>query len=147
MPGSVALRPVRATAVAVLALALPLSIVSCSSGGDSNDSSPTTLAPEQVTVTDAKVTTGLTAMKTLFSDASSAVTSGAATASTFPDQLETQWKQIEGTVKKNEPNVYLDVEDSMSAMSDAIKNKKADAASAASTKFSDAVDTYLAKHP
>jgi hypothetical protein len=133
--------------VAALALALPLSIAGCSSSDDSKSSAPTTRAPEEITVDAAKVTAGLTAMQTLFADAASAVGTGAAAASTFPDKLENEWKQIEGTIKKNEPDVYVDVEDSMSAMDDAIKNKKAGDATAAATKFSAAADAYLAKHP
>lgn len=136
----------RVAAGALLALAVPFAFAACSDG-DSGDSASTTRAPEQITVADSKVTTGLAGMKMLFSDAADAVRTKSGSPSIFPDQIENQWKQIEGTVKKNEPKVYLDVEDSMSAMNTAIEDAQADAAAAASAKFTAAVDAYLAKHP
>jgi len=140
-------RSLLVAAISALALVVPLTAASCSGDDASNSSSPTTLAAEQITVPDAQVTTGLTAMKTLFDDAATAVTSDAASASTFPDQLENQWKQIEGTVKKNAPRVYIDAEDALSAMDKAIEDKKGGAATAASAKFAGVADTYLGQHP
>jgi hypothetical protein len=137
----------RAAAFAVLVLAVPTAVASCSSDDDSTTSAPTTLAPEEITVPDARVTAGLTAMKTLFADAATAVGSKAASASTFPDRLENEWKQIEGTVKKNEPDVYIDAEDALSAMDKAIGDGDGKAAATASTDFNTVAEKYLAQHP
>ncbi len=53
------------------------------------------------------------------------------------------WQPIEGTVKKNEPDIYLDIEDSFQRMeSGDLANAKKGAAAMAT-----AVDAYLAKHP
>ena len=53
------------------------------------------------------------------------------------------WQPIEGTVKKNEPDIYLDIEDSFQRMeSGDLANAKKGAAA-----MPTAVDAYLAKHP
>jgi hypothetical protein len=140
-------RTSRAAAFAVLVLAVPTAVASCSSGDDSTSSAPTTLAPEEITVPDARVTAGLTAMKTLFADAATAVGSKAASASAFPGRLENEWKQIEGTVKKNEPDVYIDAEDALSAIDKAIGNGDGKAAAAAAADFTTVAEKYLAQHP
>lgn len=118
----------------------------CSSSSASSGTSKTTKAPEEIVVSDAKVTAGLGAMKTLFTDAADAL-DGQASASEFPDKIEHEWSQIEGTVKKNDPDAYLRVEDARSAVDNAIKDKKAAAASTAAQDFSTAADKYLAQYP
>jgi hypothetical protein len=121
-------------------------------GGDDNDSSSsaatsdaaTTQAaagPEDTIAPDAAVGAGLVKLKGVaekVADASDADTSKAAA-----EGLETVWKPIEGTVKKNEPDLYLDIEDSFQRMeSGDLANAKKGARSMAG-----AVDAYLAKHP
>src|SRR4029077_16151107 len=71
-------------------------------------------------------------------DASDAETSKAAA-----EGLETVWKPIEGTVKRNEPDLYLDVEDSFERLSSGdLANAKQ-----GEQDLTKAVDAYLAKHP
>src|SRR3954469_20525940 len=57
--------------------------------------------------------------------------------------LEAVWKPIEGTVKKNEPDLYLDVEDSFELLSAGGAAK----AQQGEQRLDQAIDAYLAKHP
>jgi hypothetical protein len=121
-------------------------------GGDDNDSSSsaatsdaaTTQAaagPEDTIAPDAAVGAGLVKLKGIaekVADASDADTSKAAA-----EGLETVWKPIEGTVKKNEPDLYLDVEDSFERLS----SGDLDNAKQGEQDLTKAVDAYLAKHP
>jgi hypothetical protein len=52
------------------------------------------------------------------------------------------WQPIEGTVKRNEPDVYLDVEDSFELLS---SGDSGDARRGA-RRLDQAIDAYLAKH-
>ena len=98
-------------------------------------------SPESHIAPDAEVTAGLAALKTVGDKVAAAP--GGAAAKVASKGLEPVWQPIEGTIKKNEPDIYLDIEDSFQRMEsgDAANAKKGAAAMAA------AVDAYLAKHP
>ena len=98
-------------------------------------------SPESHIAPDAEVTAGLAALKTVGDKVAGAP--GGAAAKLASKGLEPVWQPIEGTVKKNEPDIYLDIEDSFQRMEsgDAANAKKGAAAMAT------AVDAYLAKHP
>jgi hypothetical protein len=133
-----------------LALILPTFVVgaaivsACSSSSTSSGTSPTSKAPEQIIVSNAKVTAGLGAMKVLFAQAAAAPGTHSR-ASDLPAKLENQWKQIEGTVKKNDPDAYLRVEEALAAIDAAVKDNAG--GSTAARNFSAAADGYLAKFP
>jgi len=106
-----------------------------SSSGEDEDSPESHIAP------DAEVTAGLAALKTVGDKVASAP--GGAASKLASKGLEPVWQPIEGTVKKNEPDLYLDIEDSFQRMeSGDLANAKKGARSMAG-----AVDAYLAKHP
>jgi len=109
---------------------------SASSGSSDDEGSPEShIAP------DAEVTAGLAALKTVGDKVASAP--GGAASKLASKGLEPVWQPIEGTVKKNEPDLYLDIEDSFQRMeSGDLANAKKGAQSMAA-----AVDAYLAKHP
>ena len=109
---------------------------SASSGSSDDEGSPEShIAP------DAEVTAGLAALKTVGDKVASAP--GGAASKLASKGLEPMWQPIEGTVKKNEPDLYLDIEDSFQRMeSGDLANAKKGAQSMAT-----AVDAYLAKHP
>jgi len=109
---------------------------SASSGSSDDEGSPEShIAP------DAEVTAGLAALKTVGDKVAS--TPGGAASKLASKGLEPVWQPIEGTVKKNEPDLYLDIEDSFQRMeSGDLANAKKGAQSMAT-----AVDAYLAKHP
>ena len=107
-----------------------------SSGEDEDEGSPEShIAP------DAEVTTGLTALRAVGDKVGAAADGDASKA--VAEGLEPVWQPIEGTVKKNEPDLYLDIEDSFQRMeSGDLANAKKGAAT-----MQTAVDDYLAKHP
>jgi len=137
-------------ALVVAIVAMGVMLGAC--GGDDNSSSSsaatsdaaTTQAaasPEDTIAPDAAVGAGLVKLKGVaekVADASDADTSKAAA-----EGLETVWKPIEGTVKKNEPDLYLDVEDSFERLS----SGDLDNAKQGEQDLAKAVDAYLAKHP
>jgi hypothetical protein len=56
--------------------------------------------------------------------------------------LEPVWQPIEGTVRKNEPDLYLDVEDSFQRL----ESGDLDNAKKGARALNGAIDAYLAKH-
>jgi len=137
-------RTLRFTAAALLAGTLALT--AC---GDDGDSSATSEAATATTeeghevVDDATVTAGLTATK---AEVLAAAMAGKLDDAGYEEIFE-GWEAYEGTVKKNDVNTYLALEDAFAAL------KKAGAASdtAGMKKAADAIvaaaDAYLAKHP
>ena len=110
---------------------------SASSGDDDEDEG----SPESHIAPDAEVTAGLAALKAV-GDKVAARADGAGSKAAA-EGLEPVWQPIEGTVKKNEPDIYLDIEDSFQRMeSGDLANAKKGAAA-----MQTAVDDYLAKHP
>ena len=98
-------------------------------------------SPESDLAPDAEVTAGLTALKGVGNKV--AASADGASSKEAAEGLEQVWEPIEGTVKKNEPDLYLEIEDSFQRMgSGDLDNAKKGAAAMQS-----AVDDYLAKHP
>jgi hypothetical protein len=111
---------------------------SASSGEDEDEDED---SPESHIAPDAEVTAGLAALKGVGDKVAS--TADGATSKEAAEGLEPVWQPIEGTVKKNEPDLYLDIEDSFQRMeSGDLDNAKKGAAA-----MQKAVDDYLAKHP
>src|SRR3954453_17890095 len=85
-------------------------------GGDDGSSSAgatttaVTAAPEDRIAPDAEVGAGLVRLKGVAAKVAGAANGGEAKRAA--EGLEPVWQPIEGTVKKNEPDLYLDVEDS-----------------------------------
>ena len=95
-------------------------------------------SPESRIAPDAQVTVGLKRLKDVA--ATVAAAGGGAGAR---DAVEKLWQPIEGTVKRNEPDLYLDVEDSFELLSAG----GADKARQGEQRLDQAIDAYLAKHP
>jgi iron uptake system EfeUOB component EfeO/EfeM len=135
---------------ALVAAMVAMTVALGACGGDDNDSgasssdAATTQAaasPEDTIAPDAVVGAGLVKLKGVaerVADASDGETSKEAA-----ERLETVWKPIEGTVKKNEPDLYLDVEDSFERLS----SGDLDNAKQGEQDLTKAVNAYLAKHP
>ena len=95
-------------------------------------------SPESHIAPDAEVAAGLKQLKGV---AATAVAAGGG--KDARDAVEKVWQPIEGTVKRNEPDLYLDVEDSFELLS---SDDSADARRG-SQRLDQAIDAYLAKHP
>lgn len=126
------------------ACALSVGLISC---GDSKDegggaaATTTTAAPESVFAPDSEVASGLTSLKGLAVDISKKTDQ--AEAKKASEGLETFWAPVEGTVKKNEPDMYSTIEEDLSLLEsgEAAKTKTG------AHEMGKTVDAYLAKHP
>ena len=123
---------------------LTLTLAACGSSGGSSQSATTTEAPEDKIVPDAQVTAGLAAtqatMAQLIADPTAATDKAL-------DDMFNGWVAYEGTVKKNEVEMYLTFEDALAAFTKAGKAKDAAGMTAAAATFADTAKSYLAKHP
>jgi len=95
-------------------------------------------SPESHIAPDAEVTAGLQRLKGV-----AATVAAAGGGKEARDAVEQVWQPIEGTVKKNEPDLYLDVEDSFEQLSAGGAAK----AQQGKQRLDQAIDAYLAKHP
>lgn len=123
-----------------------VSLISCgdddkASSNNGGAAATTAVAPEEVLAPDAQVATGLESLKTV-AVAISKVPDPAAS-KTASEGLEPVWKPVEGTVKKNEPDMYATIEEDLSLLEsgDAAKTKTG------ADELGKTVDAYLAKHP
>jgi hypothetical protein len=130
-------------------LAASVALGAC--GGDESDgggasatstaTTQSTAAPEDHIAPDAEVAAGLVKLKGVGAKIAAAADGDAAKKAAAG--LEPVWQPIEGTVKKNEPNIYLDVEDSFQRL----ESGNLDNAKKGAQALNAAVDAYLAKHP
>ena len=138
----------RLLAIAVVGAALTVFVSAC--GDDSGGSGATTAgseqAPEDVIVPDSQVTAGLAQTKTDMQSLADGVAAGTATTDDY-ETVFTAWTTYEGTVKQNDVEAYLALEDALAGMQKAITDKDVEAATAALDAFGAAADAYLAEHP
>jgi hypothetical protein len=141
--------------VAVLVAGAALSVFVSACGDDSGSSSADSTgaantesgeSPEEVIVPDSQVTAGLNQMITDMSTLAAGVADGTAT-SAQSDAVHTVWASFEGTVKQNNVDGYLAIEDALGAMQKAVSDKDAAAAKQASDDLETAANAYLAEHP
>ncbi len=140
----------RPLAVLVAGAALSVFVSACgddsgSSTADSTESSSGT-SPEDVIAPDSAVTAGLNQSITDMNALADGVANGTATATQF-EEVHEGWESIEGTVKKNDAEGYLALEDALASMQKAITDKDAAAAKQAASDFESAANVYLAEHP
>jgi hypothetical protein len=121
----------------------------CGSDDDSSAGAESTTAatrPEDHKADDATVTRGLTAMTESATKIATEVAGGTKIADA-KDQLEADWKEVEGTFKDNEPDLYLSVEEAIGGIGKAAgEGNSADTARFAAD-LGKAISDYLAKHP
>jgi hypothetical protein len=110
-------------------------------GADSASDDEGEGSPESHIAPEPEVTAGLAALRAVGDKV--AATADGAGSKAAAEGLEPVWQPIEGTVKKNEPDLYLDIEDSFQRMESGDLDNARKGAAAMKT----AVDDYLAKHP
>jgi ABC-type glycerol-3-phosphate transport system substrate-binding protein len=139
----------RWTKVVAVAGVSAVLLVSCGSDSKTDSSAATdgteAEAPEGVTVPDATVTAGLTKSSADITALAARVGNGATEADV--DELFEDWEKYEGTVKANEVDTYLALEDALAAMKSAVKANDATAAKKAADDFTTSAHDYLTKHP
>jgi hypothetical protein len=70
-----------------------------------------------------------------------------AKATELDSQIGPQWKRIEGTIKPNDQNTYLSMEDGFAVLDKAADDGGAASAAKGADAVSTAVTSYLAKYP
>jgi hypothetical protein len=139
--------PLSVPVLGLVTLGLVLGSGCSSSSGSMGSSSSTTRAPEDVLVSDAKVATGLAALEGLARKASSEAKTNPQAAKQPATQAHAQWARIEGRVKKNDADAYLQFEDALSNLTVGADNQDAAKVVKGATGVAAAAVAYLAKYP
>lgn len=143
--------------IALLAVGAALSVLVSACGDDGGSSSATTAesegtegtdgtSPEDVIVPDSEVTAGLDQSIADMHTLADGVAAGTATEDQF-EEIHEGWESYEGTIKQNNPEAYLGLEDALAAMQGAVADKDAEAASGAADDFEADATAYMAEHP
>jgi iron uptake system EfeUOB component EfeO/EfeM len=125
----------------LLGVACALLLVAGGCGDDDNASTAATEAPESRIAPDAEVSAGLRSLVGV-ADAISKASDKKASEQASKG-LEPVWMKVEGTVKKNEPDMYATIEEDLSLLESGAQAKTRSGAA----ELSKTVDAYLAKHP
>jgi hypothetical protein len=144
------------------ALALPVGLVACGSdagssstterssvsegtGAESSDEDDEAAEGHEI-VPDSEVTAGLAELQTMGAAVVAAANSGKATTADV-DAMFDKWATFEGTIKQNEVDLYLTMEDSLAGLRAAVEKDDGPAATTSMKALSGAAAAYLAKHP
>ncbi|MCU1361095.1 MAG: hypothetical protein JWN99_2384 [Ilumatobacteraceae bacterium] len=120
-------------------------VVLTSCGTDTSGAAAGT-TPEQHLADGATVTAGLNHMISTASELEAAVAVGAKV-DDAQAQLEVDWQQVEGTVRQNEPDVYLHVEDALAGFGSAARDGNAPETTRFAVDLASAIRGYLVDHP
>ena len=151
----------RSARVAGLAAAAVLSVgllgTACSSSSPSttdvaavpatSGSTPPTSGSTYEIVPDAQVTAGLVAVRALAAQIKAAQTTDPASAKALLDQLYDRWFTFEGTVRKLEKNLYLQMEDGLSAIKAGVQQQNITKIEKGIQDLEDGATGYLKAHP
>jgi hypothetical protein len=127
----------------------PAALVACgSSSSGSSDASPTTASETEetyVVVPDSQVTAGLGVINAQGVKAAATIAAGNDAKDTI-DAMYAKWASIEGTIRQNEADMYLDFEDALGSLKNANEDKDKLAAATAVKDFATTSAKYLAQH-
>jgi len=134
----------------ILAVVGIAGLVGCSSGGDTSvapaTSAPASEAQQSQPSSAADVATGLRKIDQLAKDIAASAGTDKAKASSLDSQIEPAWQPIEDTIKANDENTYITMEDNFAVLEKAADDGDAAAATKGSAAISSAVQAYLAKY-
>ncbi|MGH3797011.1 MAG: hypothetical protein ACRDSP_19225 [Pseudonocardiaceae bacterium] len=123
-------------------------LVGCSSGGGTSGSSaPAVAAPEAQRTTPVAVAAGMRTIDQIGKGIATAAGTDKARAQSLAGQIEPAWQPIEGTVKQNDQNAYLAMEDAFAVLEKAAANGDGPAAAKGADSVSATVQGYLARYP
>ncbi len=136
------------------ALTVPLGLAACgsssSSGSTSNESAESSEAAEESegheVVPDSEVTAGLAALQKLGATAVANVAAGQGSTGDL-DAMEAKWASFEGTIKQNEVDLYLEMEDNLANLRSAVKDGDSTAATAAMAALSEGLGRLPGQAP
>lgn len=125
-------------------------LAGCSSGSDTSVApaapSAVSAAPQAEPVSAAEVATALRKIDQTAKDTAAVTATDKARAASLDGQIEPVWKTIEDTVKQNNQDTYLALEDAYAVLEKAADDGDGASAGKASAAVSSAVQAYLAKY-
>jgi hypothetical protein len=124
-------------------------LAGCSHGGTSGAPtapSSSAEASQAQPASAADVAAGLRKIDQLAKQIATSAGTDKARAGSLDSQIEPTWKPIEDTVKANDQNTYLTMEDNFAVLEKAADDGDAAAAAKGSAAISSAVQAYLAKY-
>jgi hypothetical protein len=98
-------------------------------------------------VPDAEVTAGLTEVRRLAQQIKSTLATDQAEAERLSAQMYDAWFEFEGTVRKNDKDLYLQMEDGLAAVKAGAEQNRPDKVDKGLVDLNAGADQYLAKHP
>ena len=136
----------RVPLAAALVGATLLAITACSDDPSTTTaSSSSSPAPEDVIVSAAEVAAGLRQLTTIANQVVAAGTDNAK-AKAAVEQMEPIWQHVEGAVRKNDLDVYVQIEEDLVLIAKA-ENGDADTAKRGADDLQTQIDQYLASYP
>jgi hypothetical protein len=136
-----------ALAATALVVFLGIGTAACSSSSSDGAAGTTTTAPEEARTSDAKVAEGLSAINKTATEIAAAAAVDKTQAAKLDEDIEPVWSKIEGTVKANSEDIYIDFEDAFAVLGKAAKDGDATAAGKAVKSIATATTKYLKAHP
>lgn len=122
--------------------------VGCSDGDTSAESaSPGATASQAQRTSAAAVAVGMRTLGRLANGIAASAGADNARAENLASQLEPAWRPIEGTVKQNNPDAYLAMEESVTVLERAAQNGDGTAARNGARSVTTTVQEYLARYP
>ena len=143
------LHPVRTAGMALVIASLILAgCGSSASTGSAGSASPaTTGSASYAIVSNAEVATGFAALVPLAATAAAKVAVKGGDSEAAVNDMYTKWFEFEGTVRRNDESVYLDMEDALVSVKAGQKDNDAAKASKGAAALVTLTATYLAKFP
>ena|SRR5215213_8847977 len=127
------------------ALSLTVGLTACGNDDSGTEAATTTVAPEDVKVSDADVTAGLKAMPGLVDAAIAAAGTGAADGQY--EEVHEKWESIEGTIRDKSSDLYIAMEDELASLRTAVTDGDKAKAEQAKTKLTELINQYLGQNP
>jgi hypothetical protein len=144
--GAVASWTRRLMTLVTLCVLLSMS-AACSKSSPKQGASDSSPVPEEQRASAAEVATGLRQIDETAKGIAEKAGSDKAAAQQLEKQIEPAWQKIEGTIKSNDPDVYITFEDNFALLGVASEDGDAAKARTASETVSRTVSDYLAKYP
>jgi hypothetical protein len=129
-----------------LLLSCALVLTACGGSDTASPGTSSSPAPEDITTSPAAVKTGLDKIVTIAADIRANVADKTKATAGY-ESIEPIWETIEGTVKKNDSDAYLALEDAFALLKNAAERADATLAASGSDAVSKTVTAYLAKFP
>lgn len=144
------MRVIKALCAGALGAVLLTGVAACGGDKTSDDSAASgeaTGAPEDLRTSAGEVAAGLRVIAELSSDVAGLVGSDKNEAKAANEEIEPTWAKIEGTIKENDQEVYLDFEDQLAVLGGAVDTDDQAKAKGAAEKLKSLGDGYLARFP